>query len=220
MSDIAARVGSAPEVRFRRSLRASRARRAMVARRRRRILRGRRGLILALSGLAIMTGGAFADTASPVLQNQTAQVQKALGIPADGIYGPQTRRAVRQFQRSHGLTVDGVVGPATLALLGVSSATSTTTATTGGQTQTATSSGSTDPTTELAKIAQCESGGNPSAVSPSGQYRGKYQFDRPTWQEMGGSGDPAAAPEAEQDRRAAMLLQTKGPSAWPVCGSS
>jgi peptidoglycan hydrolase-like protein with peptidoglycan-binding domain len=222
VSERAARVASAPEVRFRRSLRASRARREMAARRRRRILRGRRGLILALSGLAIMTTGAFADEASPVAGSQTAQVQKALGIPADGVYGPQTRGAVRRFQRSHGLSVDGVAGPATLAMLGVSSSTGSATsspAQSAGDAGAA-SPGSTDTSSELAKIAQCESGGNPAAVSSSGQYRGKYQFDRSTWQAVGGTGDPASAPESEQDRRAALLLQRQGPSAWPNCAAS
>lgn len=70
----------------------------------------------------------------------------------------------------------------------------------------------------LSRIAQCESGGNPSAVSPSGQYRGKYQFDYGTWASVGGHGDPAAASEAEQDQRAAILYSQSGPSPWPVCG--
>ena len=70
----------------------------------------------------------------------------------------------------------------------------------------------------LERIAQCESGGNPRAVSASGQYRGKYQFDLGTWQSLGGSGDPAAAPEAEQDRIAAILYDRSGPAPWPVCG--
>ena len=70
----------------------------------------------------------------------------------------------------------------------------------------------------LARIAQCESGGNPQAVSASGQYRGKYQFDLGTWQSLGGSGDPAAASEAEQDRIAAILYARSGPAPWPVCG--
>jgi Transglycosylase-like domain len=70
----------------------------------------------------------------------------------------------------------------------------------------------------LQAIAACESGGNPSAVGGGGAFRGKYQFDYATWQSVGGSGDPAAAPEAEQDQRAAMLYARSGSSPWPVCG--
>ena len=70
----------------------------------------------------------------------------------------------------------------------------------------------------LQAIAACESGGNPAAVSADGTYRGKYQFDRQTWAAVGGSGDPAAAPEAEQDRRAAILYARAGSSPWPICG--
>lgn len=70
----------------------------------------------------------------------------------------------------------------------------------------------------LERIAQCESGGNPRAVSASGQYRGKYQFDLGTWQSLGGAGDPAQAPEAEQDRIAALLYARRGPAPWPICG--
>src|ERR687892_454132 len=40
-------------------------------------------------------------------------VQQALGISADGIFGPQTDTAVRQYQARNGLEVDGIVGPAT-----------------------------------------------------------------------------------------------------------
>ena len=36
---------------------------------------------------------------------------------------------------------------------------------------------------------------------------------------VGGTGDPAAASEAEQDARAAMLYAQAGASPWPVCGS-
>ena len=70
----------------------------------------------------------------------------------------------------------------------------------------------------LQAIAACESGGNPRAVDASGTYRGKYQFDMGTWASVGGSGDPAAAPEAEQDKRAAALYARAGASPWPVCG--
>jgi Transglycosylase-like domain len=70
----------------------------------------------------------------------------------------------------------------------------------------------------LESIAACESGGDPEAVSSDGTYRGKYQFDQGTWESVGGHGDPAAAPEAEQDYRAALLYSESGSSPWPVCG--
>ena len=70
----------------------------------------------------------------------------------------------------------------------------------------------------LEAIAACESGGDPAVVSSDGSYRGKYQFDYGTWESVGGSGDPAAAPEAEQDYRAALLYTQSGSSPWPVCG--
>lgn len=71
---------------------------------------------------------------------------------------------------------------------------------------------------QLEAIAACESGGNPSAIGGGGAFRGKYQFDYGTWASVGGTGDPAAAPVAEQDARAAMLLQRSGTAPWPVCG--
>lgn len=46
-----------------------------------------------------------------------AKVQRKLGVPADGIFGPITRAAVRAFQKRHGLLVDGIVGPQTRAAL-------------------------------------------------------------------------------------------------------
>lgn len=70
----------------------------------------------------------------------------------------------------------------------------------------------------LEAIASCESGGDPGAVSADGSYRGKYQFDYRTWESVGGSGDPAAAPEKEQDERAAELYRRVGTSPWPICG--
>lgn len=70
----------------------------------------------------------------------------------------------------------------------------------------------------LAAIAWCESRGRARAVSPGGQYRGAWQFDRGTWASVGGRGDPAAAPMAEQEYRAARLYLARGAAPWPVCG--
>jgi transglycosylase-like protein len=70
----------------------------------------------------------------------------------------------------------------------------------------------------LAAIAACESGGNPRAIGGGGAYRGKYQFSYGTWASVGGKGDPAAASEGEQDKRAAILMSQAGTSPWPVCG--
>ncbi len=69
-----------------------------------------------------------------------------------------------------------------------------------------------------AALVKCESGGNYAAVSSSGRYRGAYQFDQRTWESVGGVGDPAAAPPAEQDYRARRLYEQRGARAWPHCG--
>lgn len=81
----------------------------------------------------------------------------------------------------------------------------------------ATLPGGVSPAT-MEAIASCESGGNPTAVSADGTYRGLYQFDYGTWESVGGSGDPAAASPAEQTYRAALLYSESGSSPWPVCG--
>jgi len=190
---------------FRRSLRVSRERRAGAARRRRRALSGRASAIAAAAGVLLGAAGAVAHEQRPAAEraggSTVVAAQRALGVAADGIVGPRTRAATKRFQRRHRLPVTGVLGPRTLRALGVTAGASARSA-----------SGSL-----LERIAACESAGNPRAVSAGGRYRGKYQFSRATWRQMGGSGDPAAAPEAEQDRRAAALLAQAGRSAWPSC---
>jgi peptidoglycan hydrolase-like protein with peptidoglycan-binding domain len=194
---------------FLESQRRSRARRfaAHRARRRRWSLKTAIGVLLAC--LSLSAGGALASSHHVHMKRSlVVKVQRALGIPADGIYGRQTRRAVRRFQRRHRLHVDGIAGPQTLAALGITTAHSRSLDDTAP---------STDPQAELAKIAQCESGGDPTAVSPDGTYRGKYQFTRATWEMLGGTGDPAQAPEALQDQLATKLLAERGTAPWPNC---
>jgi hypothetical protein len=181
--------------------RRSRARRAETARRRRRLRLSRSGAVALLAGMTLAVGAALAQDGAPTPTQRAggsvAALQRALGIAADGVYGPQTAAAVRTFQRNHGLAADGVAGAATMAALGLGG-----TAAPSGSTQSA-------PSGALARIAQCESGGDPTAVSANGTYRGKYQFSRATWRDLGGSGDPAAASEAEQDRMAAKLYRQR-----------
>ena len=205
---------AARTIAYRRSLRASRMRRTAAAIRRRRILRSRGSMIAATAGLLFASGGAIAAQQSgsggqrSVSSATIATAQAALGVPADGVVGPITRAATKRFQRSKGLTVDGVIGPQTLSALGIAAKVI-------DKGVRATAASVADPV--LARIAACESGGDPTAVSADGRYHGKYQFSRATWRYMGGTGSPARAPEAEQDRIAAKLLARAGTSPWPNC---
>ena len=44
-------------------------------------------------------------------------MQEALGIGADGVFGPGTERALKKWQAACGLVADGVAGPRTLDAL-------------------------------------------------------------------------------------------------------
>ena len=136
------------------------------------------------------------------------QVQSALGIAADGVFGAQTERAVKRFQKRKNLAADGVVGPMTRDALGLGPF---------AHGAVRRQSSAVKLPRMLRLIAECESGGNPRAVSAGGQYRGKYQFSVDTWRNLGGAGDPADAPEAEQDRIALKLYRRSGTAPWPSC---
>jgi peptidoglycan hydrolase-like protein with peptidoglycan-binding domain len=159
------------------------------------------------------TGGTTAESqAAKTKKVTTKQIQKALGIKADGVMGPKTRRAIKRFQKANGLKADGVAGPATLAALGLAGTTKN------GALDSAPKTDA-EVAAVMAKIAECESGGDPTAVSPSGQYRGKYQFSQETWESLGGTGDPAEADEGVQDMYAAGLYQQRGLAPWPACSA-
>lgn len=77
----------------------------------------------------------------------------------------------------------------------------------------------------LARLRQCESGGNYNITSPGGAYRGAYQFAVSTWNAVAGRHfprfvgvDPAYAAPEVQDAMARALYLEMGRSPWPVCG--
>lgn len=78
---------------------------------------------------------------------------------------------------------------------------------------------------ELARLRQCESTDNYQAISPSGKYRGAYQFDQPTWDGVAGRHfewlvgiDPIDANPWWQDSMTRALWSERGRQPWPVCG--
>src|SRR3954447_16028856 len=171
---------------------------------------------LAVFAASAVAGRSSANTLKYGMRGTAVKtLQRKLHVrPASGYFGPKTRAAVKRFQRRHHIKATGVAGPVTLRRLGmrVNSAGSDT----GG---TAPSSGHSHVRVPriLQKIAKCESGGNPHAVSPSGRYRGKYQFDMQTWHAYGGRGDPIDASESTQDRVAIRLYKARGTKPWPNC---
>jgi hypothetical protein len=222
----------AAHARWHASLSASRERRAAAWRRRRRRFRARSLLTAAAISMLVLSAGVALASSSGGTQSSrnstlelgstgssVKQLQRKLGVrPVSGYFGTETRRAVTRFQRAHGLKADGVAGPATLSRLGIRVTKSG--YATGGSSPS--SSGGGDGSrvklpAVLRRIAQCESGGNPRAISRTGRYRGKFQFDQPTWEAAGGHGDPAAAPESTQDRVAVALYRKRGTAPWPNC---
>ena len=177
----------------------------------------RLAVLVALLALVLSAAPAFAQTGGTVAQQvpepakkvTTKQIQKALGIRADGAFGPQTKRALKRFQRANNLRVTGRPNTATLRALGLLDA---------PQAGTLDAAPSGDTKAILDKIAECESGGDPTAESANGRYFGKYQFSIATWESLGGTGNPAEADEATQDAMALKLYELRGTAPWPSCG--
>ena len=123
--------------------------RRSVARRRRAsvalstlMVAGPTGSLLAAAGFGIGGRGVDVAAASPASRaidngatpaamayklgshgDAVAEIQRQLGVPVDGIFGPITQAAVNDFQARNGLDVDGVVGPVTwTALFGLEQA--------------------------------------------------------------------------------------------------
>jgi hypothetical protein len=216
---------------WRASLRASRERRAAARRTHRWTVR-RRGVaacaaaVMALGG-GVAVAGNGGTTSSQDDGNASAssvtlkpgsrganvkRLQRKLRVTVSGYYGALTKKAVKRFQRRAGLKADGVAGPATLAKLRLRVAPEQSRDDGGGS--------DVEVPAKLQRIAQCESGGNPRAVSADGTYRGKYQFDQETWEAMGGTGDPAEAPESVQDRLAVKLYKQRGSAPWGRCADA
>ena len=184
--------------------------------------------LLCATGL-IAAGGASADTAGSTGAMSTeivlkqgdrgkavASVQRKLGLKADGRFGAATTRAVKRFQKREGIDADGIVGPATRRAMALPAFKSSAVTRKGAKKKT----GATKVPAVLRQIAECESGGDITAVSSNGRYFGKYQFSKATWKANGGRGsNPAKAPEAEQDRVALKLYRAEGLDPWPSCGS-
>ncbi len=78
---------------------------------------------------------------------------------------------------------------------------------------------------QLNRLRICESTDNYQAVSWTGLYRGGYQFDLRTWNDVASRHfrwlvgvDPAAAEPYWQDAMARALYSERGRQPWPVCG--
>jgi hypothetical protein len=129
---------------------------------------------------------------------RVGHLQAELGLVVDGWYSHSTHRAHLAALTWAKLPTDGV--PEAPAYRGPSEA-------------------------AWAALRRCESSGNYSIVNRSGKYRGAYQFDRPTWNEVARRHDPrlvgvdpAAASPADQDAMARALYEMRGARPWPQCG--
>jgi len=78
---------------------------------------------------------------------------------------------------------------------------------------------------QLFRLRSCESTDNYAAINPSRAYRGAYQFDQTTWNDVAGrhfpfleDRDPATVEPWWQDAMTRALWSERGAQPWPVCG--
>jgi len=194
----------------------------------------------AAAGLLITAAPASANSLEPntlLLKGSrgaaVAEVQQALHIPADGVFGAQTRGAVISFQRRDHLLVDGIVGPQTWgALFGSGTTTAYAPVRPAAPVQAAPLSYSAPRTysapatsyhapatsyrapaatsyTAGSGLVGCiisrESGGNAQAVNPNGHY-GLGQWDQSTWIADGG-GRYASTPLGASASQQAQIIR-------------
>ena len=73
-----------------------------------------------LNKISILGPSAIYAIGQPNLNvDKVKEIQKTVGIEADGKYGPATAAAVYVYQQAHGLIADGEVGPDTSKSLGI-----------------------------------------------------------------------------------------------------
>jgi hypothetical protein len=71
---------------------------------------------------------------------------------------------------------------------------------------------------DFAALRMCESSDDYAANTGNGYY-GAYQFALSTWEGLGFSGLPSAAPAAVQNKAAYELWQQDGWAPWPACSA-
>jgi peptidoglycan hydrolase-like protein with peptidoglycan-binding domain len=72
---------------------------------------------LLVAALLVPAGAAAKPLEHGSHGSRVKRLQRDLGLPADGVFGSGTLRAVRRFQRTHDIPVDGVVGKATWRMI-------------------------------------------------------------------------------------------------------